>query len=330
MPGRLMSIRITSGRWSLAINTPCCPVISVMTCKSSRRAINCSTSARFAGLSSTYNKVRRATPLDAPLPSRLSARGLPALSASSTGASDAISSNQNSLPMPTVLSTPMLPPISSTSFLVTTRPMPVPSSAPVSCPRRLNGWNRWASSWACSPGPVSMTLSRIRPAPLSLQLTVTPPPTLLYLMAFDSRYDHLFDAHAVGVDEDRLRDVGEAHVDAALFGLRRHHRLAVEQHLGQRHGFLRQVDLARLDHRQVEDFINQAQQIPAGLEDLVGRRLLRDRQRRHAGLHQLREAQHGVERRAQLVAHIGQELRFRQVGFFGDRLGVGQFDVVFL
>ena len=38
------------------------------------------------------------------------------------------SSNQNTLPTPTVLSTPIAPSISSTSRLLTTRPMPVPSS----------------------------------------------------------------------------------------------------------------------------------------------------------------------------------------------------------
>jgi hypothetical protein len=38
------------------------------------------------------------------------------------------SSIQNTLPSPTVLSTPITPPINSTSRLVTTRPMPVPSS----------------------------------------------------------------------------------------------------------------------------------------------------------------------------------------------------------
>ena len=46
---------------------------------------------------------------------------------------------QNTLPTPTVLSAPISPPISSTRRLLTTRPMPVPSSAPASCPRRLKG-----------------------------------------------------------------------------------------------------------------------------------------------------------------------------------------------
>ena len=48
-----------------------------------------------------------------------------------------VNSIQNTLPTPTVLSTPMTPPISSTSRLVTTRPMPVPSSAPASLPEPI-------------------------------------------------------------------------------------------------------------------------------------------------------------------------------------------------
>src|SRR5204863_364649 len=58
----------------------------------------------------------------------------------SRGAALSRNSIQNTLPVPTVLSTPITPPISSTKRLVTTRPMPVPSSAPAALPRRLNGW----------------------------------------------------------------------------------------------------------------------------------------------------------------------------------------------
>ena len=70
---------------------------------------------------------------------RLGDRGGSAVSASSVGSAVEFSSNQNTLPAPTVLSTPITPPISSTSRLLITRPMPVPSSALRSCPRRLNG-----------------------------------------------------------------------------------------------------------------------------------------------------------------------------------------------
>ena len=96
------------------------------------------------------------------------------------------SSTQNTLPTPTVLCAPISPPISSTSRLLTTRPMPVPSVALASCPRRLKGWNSWASFSGVRPVPVSRKLMRVR-VPTSRQDTSTPPPTRLYLMAFDSR-----------------------------------------------------------------------------------------------------------------------------------------------
>ena len=52
--------------------------------------------------------------------------------------------------------------------------------------------------------------------------------------------------------------------------------------------------------------------------------LLGGRRRRRAGLHQLREAEDRVERRAQLVAHAGQEIRFREVGLFRGGHGLVQ------
>ena len=68
------------------------------------------------------------------------------------------------------------PPISSTSRLLTTRPMPVPSSALTSCPRRLNGRNSCASFLGDNPSPVSRTLMRMRSAVLALHVTSTVPP----------------------------------------------------------------------------------------------------------------------------------------------------------
>ena len=107
--------------------------------------------------------------------------------ATSCGSAVRFSSIQNTLPLPTVLSTPMTPPINSTSRLDTTRPMPVPSSAFASCPRRLNGWNSCASCSGVKPAPVSVTLMRMRPGALAMQSTTTVPSALLYLIALESR-----------------------------------------------------------------------------------------------------------------------------------------------
>ena len=110
-----------------------------------------------------------------------------ASSIGSSGAAAVFSSNQNTLPDPTVLSTPIAPPISSTRRLAMTRPMPVPSSAVLSCPRRLKGWKSSASFSGGNPAPVSLTLTRVRLSGLVLQSTTTAPPCRLYLIAFDSR-----------------------------------------------------------------------------------------------------------------------------------------------
>ena len=62
MPGRLMSIRITSGRWMRAISIPCLPSPAHNRRISGRRAMSCSTSCMFAWLSSTYSRVRGTAP----------------------------------------------------------------------------------------------------------------------------------------------------------------------------------------------------------------------------------------------------------------------------
>ncbi len=53
MPGRLMSIRITSGWVARASSMPRVPFTAVSRRMSGRRAMSCSTSFMFAGLSST-------------------------------------------------------------------------------------------------------------------------------------------------------------------------------------------------------------------------------------------------------------------------------------
>jgi hypothetical protein len=90
-----------------------------------------------------------------------------------SGPFDAGNSPQNSVPTPHVLATPICPPINSTSCLVTTRPMPVPSSVPFSWPRRLKGWNSWPICSSERPAPVSFTYMRTCCSSCSMQRTVT-------------------------------------------------------------------------------------------------------------------------------------------------------------
>jgi hypothetical protein len=103
------------------------------------------------------------------------------------GATSSRTSIQKVLPLPTVLSTPMAPPISSTRRFATTRPMPVPSSTPLSRPSRLKGSKRCVSISGVRPAPVSSTKIRTSPWAVGPHPTTTSPSIWLYLMAFDRR-----------------------------------------------------------------------------------------------------------------------------------------------
>ena len=80
-----------------------------------------------------------------------------------------------------------------------------------------------------------------------------------------------------------------------------------------------QLHLAGLDLRQIEDVVDQRQQVTAALSDefhifaILGRL-----ERTECAVEdQLREAVDGVQRRAQLVRHVGEELRLAEVGHVG-------------
>ena len=132
------------------------------------------------------------------------------LPAASCGSAAEFSSNQNTLPTPTVLSTPMTPPISSTSRLLTTRPMPVPSSPLASCPRRLNGWKSCASCSGASPAPVSLTLMRMRSGVLTVHSTSTVPSALVVFDRVGKQVDeNLLHPGPIGMDKVRACRTGE-------------------------------------------------------------------------------------------------------------------------
>jgi len=75
----------------------------------------------------------------------------------------------------------------------------------------------------------------------------------------------------------------------------------------------------------IEDFVDQVQQVPAGLENLVDAALLEGVGcgRRNRSVGQSRESRRGGV--AQLVAHAGKEFRFREVGLFSRRTWLAQF-----
>src|SRR5208283_3375974 len=66
------------------------------------------------------------------------------------------------------------------------------------------------------------------------------------------------------------------------------------------------------------------------MENLIDAGRLGGCGRRGIGIDELGEAEDGIERRAELMAHAGKEGRFRQVGFFRRGPGSLQLDVLLL
>ena len=94
---------------------------------------------------------------------------------------------------------------------------------------------------------------------------------------------------------------------------------AFADHVHQRDRLLVELVAAGLDAGKVENLVDQAEQVHSGVVDvagilLVGRHVVRAE---NLALHDLGEAEDGIERRAQLVAHLGEKTRLRDVGGFG-------------
>ena len=97
---------------------------------------------------------------------------------------------------------------------------------------------------------------------------------------------------------------------AALVRPRPQHADAGSHHHAKLDGFIRKVIATRLDLREIEHVIDHVEQMMAGRVDLhrifdVVRADLAER----LIANQLREANDGIQRRAQFVAHVGEEFR---------------------
>ncbi len=151
---------------------------------------------------------------------------------------------------------------------------------------------------------------------------LTPRPVVLDGVA-EQVDEHLAQADAVGADEDLgpgdraarsevALEPGDQGLDADAGGQRHHHRQRVLDRRAKVDRFERDRHLARFHARQVEHVVHQRQQVPAGVLDVLDAGELLQRGR-FDGVEpeQLREAEDGIERRAQLVAHARQELGLR-------------------
>ena len=139
----------------------------------------------------------------------------------------------------------------------------------------------------------------------------------------------------VGVDLGQVGRI-EMHGQTALLDLAAHQPDGVLANLFQRHLLIVESQLAGLDLGHVEDVVDQAQQVLTGFEDVRGVSLVAGvpQGAEHLGLHDFRKAVDGIERRAQLVTHVGEELGLGHVGSLGPGHGgfvfAGQLRELFL
>ena len=116
---------------------------------------------------------------------------------------------------------------------------------------------------------------------------------------------HLADiVGAVELERDPL-------VGAALLGEAKYAR----HHVVDVHRLQIEREPSRLDHRQVQDIVDQAQELPRGFEDAL--RVFHLARLQLAEIfvgEDLGEADDGGQRRAQRIGHAGDELRFQPVG----------------
>jgi len=83
----------------------------------------------------------------------------------------------------------------------------------------------------------------------------------------------------------------------------------------QLHGLRVELELSGLDLRQVEHLVDEPEQVRAGAVHALQRLLgFFCAEARRVGDHHLGQAEDGIERRAQLVAHAGHELRLVLAG----------------
>ena len=128
----------------------------------------------------------------------------------------------------------------------------------------------------------------------------------------------LLEQPLVGAHADALGDVG-GDLDPLVLGAGGNHTDRVVEEAAEPDLLHVEADAAGLDLRHVEHVVDDVEQVLAALVDVlaVAAILLVADRAEHFRRHDLGEADDGVEWRAQLVAHIGEEARFRLVGLFG-------------
>ena len=233
----------------------------------------------------------------------------------------------NVVPRPGSLSTSISPPMRWQSLRVIARPRPVPPYfLVVPASAWPNASKRRAVCSGVMPIPVSATRKKTQlPAtPTSRRTSSVTSPSLVNLAAFDSRFRSTWRTF---VTSSRIepRSSGQRHFEAVA--------VLLDERPGGDGGLVDdgpdlecleiQPHLAGLDLGEVEDVVDEPEQVLAGGLDLLevgddvgmarGRRVLREH---------LAVAEDRVQRRAQLVAHVGEERALRLAGLLGGLVGL--------
>ena len=218
---------------------------------------------------------------------------------------------ENTLPLPTPLSTEMRPPISSTSRFEIVSPRPEPPYLRVvdesACVNRSNTAPNFSPGM---PMPVSEIVNRTTPEAESasgVTRSATSPDSV-NLIALPSRLSSTCRSRVGSPTRSRGTSGAISHTRARPFlvGSDRHHLGHLPQQIVQREPGPLQLELRGFDLGQIEDVVDEMQQVVAGaakdlhvLVLLGGERGLRE---------QIRDADDRIHRRSDLVAHARQKI----------------------
>ena len=208
------------------------------------------------------------------------------------------------------------PPIARASRREIVRPRPAPERAGAVLDGPCSNASKMRSMASGGmPSPLSLTRKRSRPSVIADGQAHAAVRRELQRVA-DQVVQHLLDARRV-----HQRGRGQAQVEhhlerqAALLGHRLQQVGDVAHRLRDQRGLRVQLDAVELDAREIEQVADDGDQVLGGVAQHVQPLALQRRQR--LDRHQLRHADDAVQRRAQLVAHRGQEARLGGVGVLG-------------
>ena len=152
-------------------------------------------------------------------------------------------------------------------------------------------------------------------------------PSVVNLHAFDTRCDNTCLRRAASISDGPGGSVSNSRRRLSL-GLGRCSHLVheVAQQSVQVDEVARDPHVPRVDDRHVEDVVDQPQQLTArGADPFEIRQEIGQPSVTEVVRHQLRVAHHRIQRRAQLVAHVGDEGALRAARGLGSILGYQQF-----